>query len=132
MGSQTTSHPIAKYLTIWELEGFVQIPLECWIKIFLKPGWEAKVFAIKVDVYALGNEASQLVDKIFDKIHSLVRLKFTTNHTSFRFLVLDVWNADAESKKKGQAVVNIQKLNKIPLPASYPLLLQLKIIDNLQ
>ena len=48
---------VAKYPSIWESEGFVRIPLEHWIKVPLKPDWEAKVSAIKPRVYPLGNEA---------------------------------------------------------------------------
>ncbi len=48
---------VAEYPTIWESQGFVQIPLERWITLPLKPGWESKVSAIKPRIYPLGNEA---------------------------------------------------------------------------
>lgn len=41
--------------SIWESEGFVRVLLERWMKVLLKPGWEAKVFTIKPRVYSLGN-----------------------------------------------------------------------------
>ncbi len=47
---------VADYPSILESEGFVQIPPERWIKVPLKPGWEAKVSTIKPRVYSLGNE----------------------------------------------------------------------------
>lgn len=44
---------VAKYPSIWESEGFVQILPERWMEVPLKPGWEAKVSAIKLRVYLL-------------------------------------------------------------------------------
>ena len=102
------------------------------MKVPLKPGWEAKVSAIKPKVYPLGNKACQLVDKTFDKMHHLGRLKFTTEHTPFSFFVFVVWKLDAESKRKGRVVVDIQKLNDMVLPDSYSLPLQSEIIANVQ
>ena len=32
---------VAKYFSIWESKGFVQVPLERWIKVPLKLGWKA-------------------------------------------------------------------------------------------
>lgn len=98
---------MAEYPSIWESEGFVWIPPERWMKVPLKPGWEAKVSAIKPRVYSLENEAHQLVDETFDKMHCLGRLKFTSGHTPFSFPVFVVWKLDAEGKRKGKAVVDI-------------------------
>ena len=126
------SQLVAEYPSIWESEGFVRIPPERWMKVPLKPGWEAKVSAIKSRVYPLGNEARQLVDKTFDEMHCLGRLKFTTGHTPFSFPIFIVWKLNAEDKRKGRAVVDIQKLNDTILPDSYPLPLQLEIIPNVQ
>ena len=81
---------VAEYPSIWESEGFVQIPPERWMKVPLKPGWEAKVSAIKPRIYPLGNEARQLVDETFDEMHRLGRLKFTSEHTPFSFPVFVV------------------------------------------
>lgn len=101
------------------------------MKVLLKPGWEAKVSAIKPRVYLPGNEAYQLVDKMFDEMHCLGRLKFTTKHTPFSFLLFVVWKTDAEGKRKGRAVVDILKLNEIMvLLDSNPLPLQSEIIVN--
>ena len=89
------SQLVAECSSIRESEGFVWIQSERWIKMPLKPGWEAKVSAIKPRVYPLGNEARQLVDKTFDKMHCFGRLKFTTGpphsaslSSSFRSLML--------------------------------------------
>ena len=123
---------VAEYPSIWESEGFVQIPPERWMKVPLKPSWEAKVSTIKPRIYPLGNEARQLVDETFDEMHRLGRLKFTSEHTSFSFPVFVVWKLDVEGKKKGRAVVNIRKLNDMVLPDSYSLPLQSEIIANVQ
>lgn len=100
------------------------------MKVPLKPRWKAKVLAIKPRIYPLENEACQLVYETFDKIYHLDRLKFTTAHIPFRFLVFNLWKIDAEEKKKGKVVVNLQKLNKMVLSDSYLLPLQLEIIAN--
>lgn len=100
------------------------------MKVPLKPGWKAKVSAIKLRIYPLGNEARQLVDETFDEMHRLGRLKFTSEHIPFSFPVFVVWKLDAEGKRKGRAVVDIRKLNEMVLPDSYPLPLQSEIIAN--
>ena len=69
---------------------------------------------------------------MFDEMHRLGRLKFTTGHIPFSFLVFVVWKLDADGKRKGRAVVDIQKLNDMVLPDSYSLPLQSEIIANLQ
>lgn len=91
-----------------------------------------RVSAIKPRVYLLGNEACQLVDKTFDKMHRLGRLKFTTEHTLFSLPIFVIWKNDAKGKRKGRAIIDIQKLNKMVLSDSYPLPLQSEIIANIQ
>lgn len=123
---------VDEYSSIWESEGFVQIPPKRWMKVPLKPGWEAKVSMIKPKVYPLGNENRQVVDKTFDEMHRLGRLEFITEHTPFSFPVFVVWKVNAEGKRKSKAVVDIRKLNEMVLPDSYPLPLQSEIIANIQ
>lgn len=79
---------VADYLSICKSEGFIQITPERWIKVPLKPGWKAKLFAIKPRVYPLGNKARQLVDETFDEIYRLGRLKFTSEYIPFSFSVV--------------------------------------------
>ena len=81
---------VAEYPSIWESRGFVQIPPERWMKVPLKPGWEAKVSAIKPRVYPLGNDTRRLVDDTFDELHQQGRMKFTSNPTPFSFPVFVV------------------------------------------
>ena len=102
------------------------------MKVPFKPGWEAKVSAIKPRIYPLGNKACQLVDKTFDKMHRFGHLKFTSKQTPFSFPVFVVWKLNAKSKRKGRVVVDIQKLNEMVLPDSCPLPLQSEIIANVQ
>lgn len=87
----------------------------------LKPRWEAKVSTIKFKVYSLGNKARQLINETFDKMYYFGRLKFMSEHTSFRFPIFVVWKTDAKGKRKSRAVVNIPKLNKIIFSVFYPL-----------
>ena len=102
------------------------------MKVLLKPSWETKVFTIKPRVYPLSNKNWQVVDKIFDEMHRLGRLKFTTEHNPFSFPLFVVWKANAKNKRKSRVVIDIRKLNEMMLPDSYPLPLQLEIIANVQ
>lgn len=47
---------VTKYLLIWEFQGFVQILPKWYMKVLLKHCWKAKVLAIKLRVYPLGND----------------------------------------------------------------------------
>lgn len=87
---------------------------------------------IKPRVYLLGNENRQVVNKTFHKIHHLGHLKFITKHILSVFLIFIIWKPNAEGKKKGRAMIDIQKLNEMVLPNSYLLPLQSEIIANVQ
>ena len=123
---------VAKFPTIWESQGFVQIPPERWITVPLKPGWESKVSSIKPRIYPFGNEAQKVVDNTFDEMHRQARLEYTTDPTLFSCPVFVIYKIDSHGKKKGRAVVDIRKLNNLVLLDSYPLLLQSEIIANVQ
>ncbi len=118
------------YPSIWQSSGFVQIPPEHWMKVHLKPGWETKVSSIKPRVYPLGIEAKRLVDKTFDEMQRLGRLKYTISYTPFSFLVFVVYKTNAKGKRKRRAIVNICKLNDLVVPEAYLLLLQSNIITS--
>lgn len=98
----------------------------------LKLGWESKVSAIKPRIYLLGNEVWRVIDDNFHKIHKQSRLQYTTKPTSFSFSVFIIYKTDHQGKRKGRAVVNMQKLNKLVLPDSYFFPLQSEIIANVQ
>lgn len=81
---------VATYPSICKSEGFVQIPVERWIKVPLMLGWKAKASMIKHRVYPLGNKNRQVDDETIDEMHCLSRLEFTTEHIPFSFLVFVV------------------------------------------
>lgn len=102
------------------------------MRVYLKPGSETKVSNIKPRVYLLGIKAKHLVDKIFDKMQRLGRLKYTTSHTLFRFPVFVVYKTNVKRERKVYAVVNIRKLNDLVIPDVYFFLLQSNIIVSIQ
>lgn len=65
-------------------------------------------------------------------MHCVGFLEFSSGHSLFNFSVFVVWKFDAEGKKKGRAMVDIQKLNDMVLLDSYSLRLQSEIIANVQ
>lgn len=87
---------------------------------------------MKPRVYPLNNKNQQVINKTFDKIHCLSRLKFTTEYTLFSFLVFVVCKVNAEGKRKVKAMVDIRNLNEMVLSDSYALFLQSEIIANVQ
>ncbi len=121
---------VAEFPTIWESQGFVQIPPERWITVPLKLGWESKVSSIKPQIYLLGNEVRQVVDDTFDEIHRQGHLEYTTDPTFFRFSVFIIHKTDSHGRRKGRVVVDIWKLNDLVLPDFYLFPLQSEIIAN--
>lgn len=96
------THLIAKYLTIWESEGFVWIPPEHWMKVLFKPGWKAKVSAIKPRIYLVRNKARQLVDETFDKKLCFCHIIFTITHTPSSFPILLSGQLMLRAKEMGE------------------------------
>lgn len=96
----------------------------------LKPGWEAKILAIKPKVYPLAIKSKYLVDDTFDEIQHLSQFKYTTSYTFSGFLVFIVHKIDTKGKKKEYAMVNIHKLNDLVFLDANPLFLQLNIIAS--
>lgn len=123
---------VNKYLSIWESLGFVQMPRERWIKIHLKFGWESKVFAIKPRVYFLDINSKRFVNKIFDEMQHLGRLKYIVNHIFFSFLVFVVQKIATNRERKVWVMVDIWKLNDLVIFDAYSLLFQSEIINNIQ
>lgn len=85
----------------------------------------------KPRVYLLGIDAKRLVDKTFDKIQRLGRLKYITSYTSFSFPLFIVYKTNTKGERKGYVVVDIHKLNNLIIPNAYPLLLQSDIIASI-
>lgn len=102
------------------------------MKIYLKSGWELKVLAIKPSVYLLDIDFKRLIDKMFNKMQYFDHLKYTSSYTFFSFSVFVVWKTAANDEKKGQAVIDIRKLNNLVILNTYLFLLQSEIIINVQ
>lgn len=117
---------------IWASQSFVQIAPKRWMTVLLKPGWELKILTIKLRVYPVSNEARHIIDNTFDEMHKQSRLQYTTEPTSFNFLVFIVYKTNVQGKNKGRTVVDIQMLNYLVLSDSYSLPLQSEIIANVQ
>lgn len=98
--------------------------------MYLKPGWETKILAIKPKVYLLDIKIRYLVNKMFEKIDCLSYLQYTILHTLFSFFIFIVYKANAKEEKKRRAVVNICKLNDLIVLEIYSLLLQSDIIAS--
>lgn len=82
-------------------------------------------------MYLLGIKAKYVVNKMFDKMQRLGRLKYTTSHNSFSFLVFVVYKINVKGERKKYAVVNICKLNNLIISDAYSLLLQSDIIASI-
>lgn len=87
----------------------------------MKPGWKAKVLAIKPRFYLWDNDARRLVDNTFDEMHKQGDLKSTINPTPFSFLVFVIWKSNSDGKRKGHTIVDICKVNDLVLFDFYPL-----------
>lgn len=59
---------INKFSSIWESQGFVNIPSGRWMIVSLCLNWESKLSGIKPRVYCFGYETHKLVKKTFNKM----------------------------------------------------------------
>lgn len=99
--------------------------------VFLHTDWQSHLHTMKPRVYPLGNEAKALVNETFDNLQRQGRLVYTQTHTLFSFPIFVVWKPGPNGKK-GQAVVDIRKLNNLVVPNTYLLLLQSDIITTVR
>lgn len=83
-----------------------------------------------MQIYLLSNKAQYMVDDTFNKIHKQSHLEYTIDLTLLSFLVFVIYKTNSHDKKKGYAVIDIQKLNDLVLHDFYLFSLQLKIIAN--
>lgn len=121
------------YPTIFrDSKGVVDIPKEEWMPIWTLP--DAIPTAAKV--YTVGEEDRQFIDKEFNKLHKDGKMSWTTNPTPFGYPVFVVWrttnSAGKEPQQKGRVVVDIQGLNKMTKPYSYPMPLQSDVTSLVQ
>lgn len=73
------------------------------MKVLLKPGWKINISVIKLKIYPLGNKFYQQVDKTFDEIHRLGRIKFIFKYILFSFFIFVVCKIDIKGKKKAKS-----------------------------
>ena len=76
----------------------------------------------------MSNNAKNVVDKVFDKLHSQKRLGWTSGSTPFSFPIFIVWKTLPNGSRKGRPVIDIRGLNAIMLPNVYLLSLQSDLI----
>lgn len=98
----------------------------------LKPSWELKVSAIKLQIYPLGNKACCVIDDTFDEMHKQSCLQYTTDPTPFSFPIFVIDKTDQHGRRKCCTVIDIWKVNKLVLADSYLLPLQSEIIAHVQ
>lgn len=75
---------VEEFLQIWKNLGFAELSEKNWMRIPLKTGWEEKLKS-KAKVYPLGTRDREFVDKIFDELHGLGRMSWTTASTPFSY-----------------------------------------------
>lgn len=56
------------YPTLWKDEGFVNVPMDEWMRLPLQSGWESKITG-KAKVYPAGLADRECMDKVFDRLH---------------------------------------------------------------
>lgn len=83
-------------------------------------------------VYPLGTKDKQVVDEVFDKLHTQGRLSWTdsvgTGSTPFSYPVFVVWKTLSDERRQGRPVVDIRGLNKLAQNDVHPVPLQSDII----
>ena len=121
---------IARSYDIWRDTGPAEIPEEMHMQIPLLEGWEAR--KPKPRVYPLSEQDKELVDEVFDKLHSQNRMEWAKTHTPSGYPVFVAYRSipqpDGSTVRKGRVVVDLRGLNKIVEQDVYPLPLQEEII----
>lgn len=59
---------VNNFLSIWELQGFINILLEHYMTILLYKNWQNKILEIRPKIYLFNNKAQKMIDDIFDKL----------------------------------------------------------------
>lgn len=79
-------------------------------------------------MHLLGARDCTEVDKLFDKLHKQNHLEWTTTSTPFSYPCFVVWRT-VNGEQKAWIVVDIQALNKITSPDTYPVPSQNDILN---
>ena len=121
---------IDEFPTLWKNEGFINISKNQWMRFLLREDWQFCVND-KSKIYSLELKNQKVINDTFDELQKKERLKWTTNSTSFSYLVFVAWRTINDVRKR-RAIVNIRGLNKLLLSNAYSLSLQSDIISDLQ
>ncbi len=119
---------VTEFPSVWNEEGFVDVPETEWMRIPLRSDWETKS-SKTARVYPLGADARKVIDDTFDKLHDQGRMSWTSESTPFSYPVFVVWTVRPDGSRKGRAVVDIRGLNAITQTDVYPLPLQADMIS---
>lgn len=98
----------------------------------LKDDQQARLADIKPRVYLFGVEARALVDKTFNKLQQQGCLVYIQGLTLFNFSIFVIWILRPNRIMKGQAVLDIKRLNKLVVSDTYTLILQSNIIASVR
>ena len=124
------------YLDLWHNHRkTVNILKSDYLQVFLKKNWEQEAAKLSKWVYSLRKKVQQLVNKKFNELHVQKWMNWSTQSTSFDFLIFVVWKMiilKDMSKQKSHVVMNIQELNQISQLNFYFLFLQTDITSAVQ
>ena len=133
VGQQHFKSLVSDHAKIFEDHGnSVDISPEQWMDILLHNNWEELYKPEQAHIYPLGQQNRDVVDEAFDKLQQQRHLSWISEHISFSFLCFVIWKTTPEGSRKGCVVVNIQALNKITMPDTYPIPSQADILAAVQ
>jgi len=88
--TEALSSVVDRFPAVWKDSGkFVDLPMDNWMRISLKPSWNDKV-SRKARVYPLGLRDREVVDKSFDELQRQDRIAWTARETPFSYTVFVV------------------------------------------
>ena len=118
---------VHEFPDIWIDTGFVKVHEDEWMKLQLRNDWQDKMAGKgKAKIYPLGFKDREVIDKVFNELHSQGRLEWTKESTPFSFPVFVVWKGT-----KGRPVVDIRRLNEMLVRDAYAVPLQQDVIEML-
>jgi hypothetical protein len=124
---------INKYLNVWKnISKTVNVSENRWMKI--KTIFEANSDACRV--YKFETENQIVIDKEFDVLHALSKMKWAFESILYVYSVFVVWTTThlmrKSSTRREKVIVNIRDLNKIFEHDAYFMLLQSDILSKTQ
>ncbi len=124
---------INDYLNVWrDISKTVNVSEERWMRI--KIIFEANSNACRV--YKLETEDQTMIDKEFDVLHALRKMKWASESISYAYSMFVIWTITHFMRKsltrRDRVVVNIRDLNKISEHDAYSMFLQSDILNKTQ